>query len=77
MATKGKVGNEFENAFGDVFGFANAFGPGRNEIKVATNADLPRFQERVAFRRGVPFNEGRNYHLNYVYDAAGQRVVAD
>lgn len=55
----------------NIFGFANAFGPGRNEIKVATNADLPRFQERVAYRRGVPFLEGHDYHLNYLYDAAG------
>lgn len=55
----------------NIFGFANAFGPGRNEIKVATNADLPRYQERVAYKRGVPFLEGHNYHLNYVYDAAG------
>lgn len=56
---------------GNIFGFANAFGPGRNEIKVATNADMPKFHERVAFRRGVPFLEGHSYHLEYVYDTAG------
>lgn len=54
----------------NMFGLVNMFGPGRNEVKVLTNADMPRFQER-SVERHVQLLEGHTYHLHYVYDAAG------
>lgn len=55
---------------GNILGYANAFGPGRNEVKVATSMDLPPHHEQVAFKRGVALEPGNTYHLHYVYDAA-------
>lgn len=51
----------------NVFGLINAFGPGKSEVKVVTNADLPRFEVRHASSR-YALLQGHTYHLSYVYD---------
>lgn len=59
---------------GNVFGFANAFGPGRNEIRLLANAGMRRHGKRVAKQGGVRLESGRTYHLRFVYGRPGRTM---
>ena len=59
---------------GNVFGYLNAQGAGRNQIKLETNVDLARNLNSTAQVSGTVLDTGRTYLLHYEYDAAGSRI---
>lgn len=60
---------------GNAIAFVNAFGPTRNEVRLATNLTLPRGARMdAAKQRGIRLASGRTYHVRYVYDGPRGRT---
>ncbi len=55
---------------GNIFGFVNAFGPGKDEVKVLTNVDAPK-GTRDVWSDNVVLEQGKTYHVAYVWDGQG------
>lgn len=62
---------------GNVYGFANAFGPGRNEVRLLANAGMRRHGKKVAKRRGVRLQRGKTYHVSFAYGRSGRTMTLD
>ncbi|HUP24410.1 MAG TPA: hypothetical protein VNB06_15870 [Thermoanaerobaculia bacterium] len=55
--------------------YVNAFGPSRNEIRLATNLTQPRGARMDAAKAtGTRLVAGRTYHFRYVYDGRDGRT---
>lgn len=57
----------------NLLGMANAWGPGKNQIRTVHDLDKPGYPS--GFGGGAYLERGRRYHLRYVYDAAGGRIT--
>lgn len=53
----------------------NAFGPGKNFVKVAQNVDLPP-KNSTNTKMGIELQNGTTYLIRYTYDAANKQVNA-
>lgn len=58
----------------NLFGYINAFGPGRNELKLSLNAGLPA-GAIVTESAGVVLQPGTTYHVRYDYNTNTNRVT--
>lgn len=61
----------------NILGFANAWGPKKNNVKTIHNVDYRgkgEYDKTVSFAKGVKLEPGKTYHLRYEYDAAGGRI---
>lgn len=52
---------------GNITSFANAFGPGKNQVKMVSNMNLSGF-EKSKGQTNVSLQQGRTYHLHFEYD---------
>lgn len=48
--------------------FANAFGPGKNAIKMISNMDLPKSASKSKGDTGAALQPGQKYHAHFEYD---------
>jgi hypothetical protein len=61
---------------GNTVSNVNAFGPGKNFIKVAQNVDLPP-KYSTNTKIGVALQNGSTYQIRYTYDAANKQVTSE
>ncbi|HWM92478.1 MAG TPA: hypothetical protein VN493_17060 [Thermoanaerobaculia bacterium] len=61
---------------GNTVANVNAFGPNKHTIKMNQNVDLAAKQVTNA-EVGLQLQQGKRYHLRYVYDAATNQITAD
>jgi hypothetical protein len=60
---------------GNTVSNVNAFGPGKNFVKVAQNVDLPpRYSTNT--KMGIELQNGTTYLIRYTYDAANKQVTS-
>lgn len=55
---------------GNITVFANAHGPGKNQVKMISNMDLPRFADKSKGERGAALQPGQTYHAHFEYDTS-------
>jgi hypothetical protein len=59
---------------GNAVAYVNAFGPRRNEVRLATNLTLARGARMEASKATVRLEPGQTYHLRYLYDGPRRRT---
>jgi hypothetical protein len=60
---------------GNVFGYVNLFGPGKNFAKMSSNADLPP-QNMWAYTKNGNFSQGVRYHVKYIFNGNNRSMEA-
>ncbi|HUP41784.1 MAG TPA: hypothetical protein VM599_01095 [Thermoanaerobaculia bacterium] len=55
---------------GNITVFANAHGPGKNQVKMISNMDQPRFANKSKGERGAALQPGQTYHAHFEYDTS-------
>lgn len=55
---------------GNITVFANAHGPGKNQIKMISNMDQPRFAEKSRGEARYGLQAGQRYHAHFEYDTS-------
>jgi len=53
---------------GNITVFANAHGPGKNQVKMVSNMNQPRFSDKAKGEAGLALQAGQTYHVHFEYD---------